>query len=190
MRNFTLRKGFLESNFGTRSSFKGFVMLVVMLIMTASSAMAEVVDGLRYNLDSETKTATLLPKKNGYYSGDIVVPEKVKGNDGVVYVVTAFEDRCFYHCGLTSITIPSSVTSLGRACFKDCIGLTSITIPSSVTSLGGSCFWGCSGLTSITLPSSVTSLGDGCFWHCSGLTSITIPSSVTSLGEDCFINCI
>lgn len=51
MRNFTLRKGFLESNFGTRSSFKGFVMLVVMLIMTASSAMAEVVDGLRYNLD-------------------------------------------------------------------------------------------------------------------------------------------
>ena len=93
MRNFTLRKGFLESNFGTRSSFKGFVMLVVMLIMTASSAMAEVVDGLRYNLDSETKTATLLPKKNGYYSGDIVVPEKVKGNDGVVYVVTAFEDR-------------------------------------------------------------------------------------------------
>ena len=52
MRNFTLRKGFLESNFGTRSSFKGFVMLVVMLIMTASSAMAqearfEVIDGFR-----------------------------------------------------------------------------------------------------------------------------------------------
>ena len=168
MRNFTLRKGFLESNFGTRSSFKGFVMLVVMLIMTASSAMAEVVDGLRYNLDSETKTATLLPKKNGYYSGDIVVPEKVKGNDGVVYVVTAFEDRCFYDCG----------------------GLTSITIPSSVTSLGRSCFSGCSGLTSITLPSSVTSLGDYCFYNCSGLTSITIPSSVTSLGRACFYDCI
>ena len=154
MRNFTLRKGFLESNFGTRSSFKGFVMLVVMLIMTASSAMAEVVDGLRYNLDSETKTATLLPNN---YSGDIVVPEKVKGNDGVVYVVTAFEDRCFYHCGgLTSITIPSSVTSLGRSCFSGCSGLTSITIPSSVTSLGEDCFYDCIGLTSITIPSSVT----------------------------------
>ena len=190
MRNFTLRKGFLESNFGTRSSFKGFVMLVVMLIMTASSAMAEVVDGLRYNLDSETKTATLLPKKNGYYSGDIVVPEKVKGNDGVVYVVTAFEDRCFYDCGgLTSITIPSSVTSLGRSCFWHCSGLTSITIPSSVTSLGRSCFSGCSGLTSITLPSSVTSLGDHCFDDCIGLTSITLPSSVTSLGDYCFYRC-
>ena len=188
MRNFTLRKGFLESNSGTRSSFKGFVMLVVMLIMTASSAMAEVVDGLRYNLDSETKTATLLPKN---YSGDIVVPEKVKGNDGVEYVVTAFEDRCFYHCGgLTSITIPSSVTSLGRSCFSGCSGLTSITIPSSVTSLGENCFSWCSGLTSITIPSSVTSLGDCCFYDCSGLTSITLPSSVTSLGENCFEDCI
>ena len=190
MRNFTLRKGFLESNFGTRSSFKGFVMLVVMLIMTASSAMAEVVDGFRYNLDSGTKTATLLPKKNGYYSGDIVVPEKVKGNDGVVYVVTAFEDRCFYDCGgLTSITIPSSVTSLGGSCFSRCSGLASITIPSSVTSLGQSCFSGCGGLTSITIPSSVTSLGRYCFSDCSGLTSITIPSSVTSLGEYCFSWC-
>ena len=188
MRNFTLRKGFLESNSGTRSSFKGFVMLVVMLIMTASSAMAEVVDGLRYNLDSETKTATLLPKN---YSGDIVVPEKVKGNDGVEYVVTAFEDRCFYHCGgLTSITIPSSVTSLGRSCFSGCSGLTSITIPSSVTSLGENCFSWCSGLTSITIPSSVTSLGDYCFYNCSGLTSITLPSSVTSLGDHCFYDCI
>ena len=70
-------------------------MLVVMMLMMASSAMAEVIDGLRYNLDSDTKTATLLPKNNCNYSGDIVVPEKVKGNDGVEYVVTAFENRCF-----------------------------------------------------------------------------------------------
>ena len=98
MRNFTLRKGFLESKCGTHSSFKGFVMLVVMMLMMASSAMAEVIDGLRCILDSETKTATLLPKTNGKYSGDIVVPDKVKGNDGVEYVVTAFGDRCLEDC--------------------------------------------------------------------------------------------
>ena len=190
MRNFTLRKGFLGSKCGTRSSFKGFVMLVVMMLMTASSAMAEVIDGFRYVLDSETKTATLLPKKNGQYSGDIVVPEKVKGNDGVEYVVTVFVDRCFEDCrGLTSISIPSSVTSLGNECFKGCRGLTSVTIPSSVTSLGEYCFYDCSGLTSITIPSSVTSLRDACFDGCSGLPSITIPSSVTSLGNSCFSHC-
>ena len=165
-------------------------MLVVMMLMMASSAMAEVIDGLRYNLDSDTKTATLLPKKDGKYSGDIVVPEKVKGNDGVEYVVTAFEDRCFSYCyGLTSVTIPSSVTSLGESCFSSCSGLTSVTIPSSVTSLGSGCFEGCSGLTSVSIPSSVTSLGSSCFWNCSGLTSVSIPSSVTSLGDDCFYYC-
>ena len=79
----------------------------------------------------------------------------------------------YVHCsGLTSITIPSSVTSLGVCCFQGCSGLTSITIPSSVTSLGWYCFDGCSGLTSITIPSSVTSLGWYCFEDCQKLESV------------------
>ena len=190
MRNFTLRKGFLGSKCGTHSSFKGFIMLVVMMLMMASSAMAEVIDGFRYMLDSETKTATLLPKMEGEYSDDIIIPEKVKGNDGVEYVVTSLSESCFKDCrGLHSITIPSSVTSLGEFCFYGCWSLTSITIPSSVTSLGAWCFLDCSSLHSITIPSSVTSLGKFCFSSCSGLTSITIPSSVTSLDEGCFWGC-
>ena len=195
MKDFTLRKGFLDCKSGTCSLFKGFVMLVVLMLMTTSSAMAqepkfEVIDGFRYLLESDTKTATLLPKMEGKYSGDIIIPEKVKGNDGVEYIVASLGASCFKGCiGLTSITIPSSVTSLGESCFKDCIGLTSITIPSSVTSLGKSCFSNCRGLTSITIPSSVTSLGKSCFSGCWGLTSITIPSSVTSLSYGCFWGC-
>ena len=195
MKDFTLRKRFLDCKSGTSSLFKGFVMLVVLMLMTTSSAMAEepkfeVIDGFRYFLESDTKTATLLPKREGKYSGDIIIPEKVKGNDGIEYIVASLDASCFEGCsGLTSITIPSSVTSLGERCFSDCSGLTSITIPSSVTSLGWSCFEGCRGLTSITIPSSVTSLGNSCFQDCSGLTSITIPSSVTSLGWSCFFRC-
>ena len=90
---------------------------------------------------------------------------------------------------MTSITLPSSVTSLSSGCFYGCNKLTSITIPSSVTSLGNYCFEGCSGLTSITIPSSVTSLGDYCFEGCSNLASIAIPSSITSLNFDCFKDC-
>ena len=195
MKDFTLRKGFLDCKSGTSSLFKGFVMLVVLMLMTTSSAMAqepkfEVIDGFRYLLDSGTKTATLVPKTDGKYFGDIIIPEKVKSNDGVDYNVTSLGASCFEGCkNLASITIPSSVTSLGSSCFADCSGLTSITIPSSVTSLGKSCFSCCSGLTSITIPSSVTSLGASCFERCYGLTSITIPSSVTSLGETCFCGC-
>ncbi len=131
-------------------------MLVVLMLMTTSSAMAEepkfeVIDGFRYLLDSDTKTATLVPQKDGDYSGDIIIiPEKVKGNDEVEYVVTSLGASCFEDCsGLTSITIPSSVTSIGDNCFQGCSGLTSITIPSSVTSLGRSCFEGCLNLETV-----------------------------------------
>ena len=127
MKDFTLRKGFLDSKSGTSSLFKGFVMLVVLMLMTTSSAMAEVIDGIRYMLDPVKKTATLLPKMEGKYSGDIIIPEKVKGNDGVEYVVTSLGASCFKDCrGLTSITIPSSVTSLGDNCFEDCQNLETV----------------------------------------------------------------
>ena len=174
---------------------KRFAILLVMMVMITSKALAgasfEVIDGFKYILDSDTKTATLVPNTEKYAGDEIVIPESVKAKDGNGYKVTAFGDKCFQYCGdLTSITIPSSVTSLGDGCFLGCDGLTSITIPSSVTSLGESCFVGCSGLTSITIPSSVTSLGTECFRDCNSLTSITIPSSVTSLGGNCFSYCI
>ena len=186
----TFKKGHIGANLSAHNSFKSFIIFVFMLLMTTSGAMAEVIDGLNYDLNSKTKTAILLPKKVGKYSGNIVVPKKVKRNNGVEYVVTSLGDNCFYSCyDLTSIIIPSSVTSLGRSCFSYCTRLASITIPSSVTSLGNYCFSHCGGLTSITIPSSVTSLGDYCFRDCTGLTSITIPSSVTSLGRGCFFYC-
>ena len=59
--------------------------------------------------------------------------------------------------------------------FSGCRGLTSITIPDSVTDIGGFAFRGCASLTSITIPDSVTSIGESAFEDCSELTSITIP---------------
>ena len=122
-------------------SLKSLVLLVVIAILATSNSYAqssfETIDGLCYLIYSDVKTATLTTNVDEKYSGDIVVPEKVKASDGVEYLVTAFEDNAFKGCsGLKSVTIPSSVTSLGKRCFYYCSGLTSITIPSSVTSLG------------------------------------------------------
>ena len=104
--------------------------------------------------------------------------------------VTSIGNYAFTGCsGLTSLTLPSSVTSIGDYAFQDCSGLTSLTIPSGVTSIGNQAFYDCSGLTSLTIPSGVTSIGNYAFYGCSGLTSLTIPSGVTSIGEYAFYGC-
>ena len=129
-------------------SLKSLVLLVVIAILATSNTYAqasfETIDGLRYLIDTDAKTATLTANVGEKYSGDIVVPEKVKASDGVEYPVTAFGDNAFKECtGLKSITIPSSVTSLSSDCFRECSNLTSITIPSSVISFGDNCFENC-----------------------------------------------
>ena len=99
-------------------------------------------------------------------------------------------DYVFNGCsGLTSLTLPSSVTKIGCYALSNCIGLTSLTLPSSVTEIGEHAFLNCRGLTNFTIPSGVTSIGTSAFFCCYGLISLTIPSSVTSIGGFAFNDC-
>ena len=104
--------------------------------------------------------------------------------------ITSITDMAFSGCsGLTSLAIPSGVTSIGGYAFSGCSGLTSLAIPLGVTSIGDGAFSGCSGLTSLAIPLGVTSIGDGAFSGCSGLTNLTIPSGVTSISYETFSGC-
>ena len=88
--------------------------------------------------------------------------------DGTLGIAASAFNKCRF---LTSVTIPSSVTSIGSSAFYDC-GLTSVTIPNGVTSIGSNAFEACSSLTSVTIPNSVTIIGIGAFVDCDALTSI------------------
>ena len=179
-----------------------FTIMLMLLPMLASADAVEI-DGIYYNLNSETKTAVVTsnPEK---YSGSVDIPENVKPEESETeYSVTAIFNRAFECCsGLTSVTIPGSVTSIGVYAFSECSGLTSITIPGSVTSIGEFAFYGCSGLTAITVDESNPNFKseEGVLFSKDGTTLITypigktetaytIPNSVTNIGTRAFEDC-
>ena len=67
--------------------------------------------------------------------------------------------------------------------FIECTGITTLTLPKSITSIGSFAFNSCKSLTAITIPDSVTSIGNQAFDRCNGLTSIIIPQAFHSEDE-------
>lgn len=103
---------------------------------------------------------------------------------------TSVPQQMFSFCtSLTSVIIPSVVTSLDFGAFQQCKYLTSVIIPNTVTSFGVAAFQGCSRLLNIEIPSGVTVIPTALFNNCSTFRSLTIPSGVTGVGGNAFDGC-
>lgn len=112
------------------------------------------------------------------------------------YPANTIPQRAFYYTAtktgktsLTSFIFPAAVNSTGIYAFRGC-GLTAITIPSTVTSIGYGTFYNCNSLTAIIIPPTTTLIGIWAFGYCTNLKNVTIPSSVNSIGDYTFYNCI
>jgi uncharacterized repeat protein (TIGR03803 family) len=100
--------------------------------------------------------------------------------------VTSIGSFAFYdNQEVTSVTIPSSVTSIGKLAFEYC-GLSSVTIGSGITVIGDNVFTECANLTNVSLPNGVTKIGNGTFLGCYHLANITLPTNLVSIGETAF----
>ena len=103
--------------------------------------------------------------------------------------VTSIGNHAFYGCnGLTSVEFPSNLSSIGDWAFSNCSGLTSVDLPSSITKMGECVFYYCKNLSSVKLPSEITAISNGAFGY-SSMKDIELPAGITSIGDDAFVNC-
>ena len=169
---------------------KLYLLFFLTLLPLLASAEVVEINGIYFNVITKAKMAevTQNPNSYNYYKGKVVIPKSVIYK-GVTCKVTAILDNAFNSSiNLTAVTIPASVTAIGRYAFSSS-GITSVVIPNSVTSIGDYAFSECSALTSVTIGSSVAAIGTGTFYRCKKLESVSIPNSVTSIGKSAFYSC-
>lgn len=106
---------------------------------------------------------------------------------------TYISGQAFANChGITSLTIPASVTSIGSSgtmgAFYDMTGLETVTFAegSKLEDLGPNTFSGCTSLQTLVLPEGLKMVSGNIVVGCEALNSVTIPSSVTNLDPDAF----
>ena len=199
------------------------IVLAFLMFLASVSVMADKydydfeVDGIRYAKINNTKVkvVTKILSKNGntlyrdQYKGDIVIPETVqnKGNNYRVVAIgesafenayissislpttiTTIEPEAFEQCDLSSITLPNSIDSIGIRAFFWCSKLEKVNIPEGVTSICIQTFEGCA-IETIHVPENVKSIGPYVFKDCKNLLTVTGMSGVTSIGEEAFYGC-
>lgn len=103
--------------------------------------------------------------------------------------VTFIGREAFFKCdGLQSLTINGAIVSMSYKAFGNCTSLTTLKLGEHIKTIGGDAFSGCSALKNVTIPENVTSIGSYAFAF-SGLESLTINGAIESMGNEAFFKC-
>ena len=133
------------------------------------------IDGVKYKMTAEDKVNVVYPTDGkpgssnpNTYTGDISIPAQVT-YDNVTYSVTGIGDYAFRYSGITSISLPEGLVSIGKEAIYN-TKITEITLPNSVTKLDESCISENSKLKTITVGKNAAQekWGSWIFWRASG----------------------
>lgn len=144
----------------------------------------------KYTVDNGKATIVETTQK----SGSVTIPSEIDGSP-----VVGLDEGLFKGCeGLTSVTIPDSVASVGKGAFDGCASLENVEISESVTDIGTGAFSGCAAMADddgylvirgvlygyfgddncVTVPDGVAVIDPKAFYGCDALTSVTMPLEI------------
>ncbi len=143
------------------------------------------IDGIYYNLDTGTGTASVFGRKD-ITDADLIIPQKVTYL-GHEYTVTEIFDQAFWEdANIVSVTLPSTLTRIGDSAFGACTSLASIALPDRLEMIDAYAFCKCSNLKSVTFGSGLKEIGEAAFQECETLASVALPDQVEMISAYAF----
>jgi hypothetical protein len=182
-----------------------------MVVIEANHEYVAAGDYTLYHDKTENSEKWYVTAYNGT-SKTVALPESFTVGETTVSAYT-IDDYAFYASGITSVTIPASVTAIGAYAFASCKNLTTVAFAKDcpITAISPYTFSGCVALAKIELPQTVTSIGTYAFntnyqlssvvmsgvteigayafRQCYSLKTITLPEKLTTIGDDAFNGC-
>ena len=117
---------------------------------------------------------------------NLVIPETYNdGTHGLAYVThimtteTYASGALYNKTTLKSVSLPRTMTDIGKYAFYMCKGLTSVSMPSCITAIRGSSLRACTSLTSIVVPRDVTHIEYAAFKSSTSITSLSVEEGNT-----------